>query len=231
MIVAGITLIFVELTLKAAVLVAGYLDLGRVLAATDRAPVEVFLINTGIGLIAVGSVFEALARRWGALRGYLAMRRSLRRLHPLWKAVVTAAPHVALDSRGPVGALLSATFNTRVRLYRYVVEIRDGLLSLSPYVLPSLRSDVLEAAGAAGKRGDDAVVVAEAVWLRVALAAKDRGQAPARAAVEEHVPGGSDLSEEVRWLERVAAAYRRCPLVERLSGDHVSSAVPVRKAA
>lgn len=210
----GTTVGFGYVALKVTVVVAGFFVLSPLLVGIDQAG-EAAILGCSVILIAVGSGYEALALRWSTLAGYVAMRRSMRRLYPLWKDLYEAVPYIAL-SPGASGSLLSAPLSTRDRLYRRVMEIRDGLLALRPYAHPEVRSRALAAATAAGRCGADADAVAEAVWLKVALRARMRGAAAAPSGVTRRAVGGTDFSEEVRWLEHIAVAHRSCPLVTRL---------------
>ncbi|MEN3535219.1 DUF6545 domain-containing protein [Microbispora sp. ZYX-F-249] len=110
--------------------------------------------------------------------------RALHELRPLWKALIGRYPDIALDMDGPL----------RFRLYRRVLEIRDGMLSLTS-VMPAPASE------------DPREVAA---WVTSALRASrpEQGQS---------VPSGSipgpdfagDIERETQWLRQVAAACKQ----------------------
>ncbi len=211
---AGTTAGLLLLALKVAVLTAGFAGAGRLFAGVGEA-VEAALLACSLLLIAVGSGYEGVVAARVRLVEALAARRSLCRLRPLWRLMYATVPYIVLTpgARGVLGA----RFSTRDRLYRRVMEIRDGLLALAPYAHPDVRHRARLDAGAAGKQGADADAVAEAVWLSVAVRAKTHGQSPPRVATGQRVLGSGSFAEEVRWLEHLAAAYEQCPLVEHLA--------------
>ncbi|MEY8042338.1 MAB_1171c family putative transporter [Saccharopolyspora cebuensis] len=92
-------------------------------------------------LLAIGiSVFFAGIAYPGARTGLIKSRiwitewRQYRQLRPLWLALVTAFPNIALFK--PTTPLREALRARRIgiRYYRRIIEIRDGLLQLSPYL-------------------------------------------------------------------------------------------------
>ncbi|UGY91962.1 DUF6545 domain-containing protein [Streptomyces gobiensis] len=127
----------------------------------------------------------------------------LRWLRPLWADLTTAVPAVVLHEELRRG-------EPRMRLHRRVVEIRDAILALQPYVCAERRVQA-EAVGA-GQR-----VVADACWVEAARRAKLAGCAPvdvvarrggANSATQVADGGLEGLDAEVRWLRRLDAARR-----------------------
>lgn len=212
---------FGYVALKVVVVGVSALDLSAALIRVDEVA-EAAILACSVVLIAIGSGYEALARRWFTLAGNIAMRRSLRRLHPLWRALCIAVPYIALSPATAGRSLLPVPFATRDQLYRRVMEIRDGLLALRPYAAPEVRAHALGQAYAAGLAGPAAAAVAEAVWLEVARRAKTAGAAPTPHARAARPVGGHDFPEEVRWLERIATAHASSPLVAQLVNKHHS---------
>ncbi|MFV2121948.1 DUF6545 domain-containing protein, partial [Streptomyces sp. Act-28] len=96
----------------------------------------------------------------------------------------TAAPR---DGTDPVGH------------HRDGIAAKPGTLGAVSGLLPAAR----EAAGSAGP-------VADAYWIKAALAAKAAG-APAGEAADFDTRQATDQDGEVAWLVRVAAAYRSIP--------------------
>lgn len=186
---------------------AGLLGLWALIGAVDDS-LRTALAALSLSLIGIGYGFEPAARWWEA-------RCSLNRLFPLWSSIATALPHIALPSFGSV-------LNTQVRLYRRVMEIRDGLLALRAYAYPAVREQALAAARSRGLSPEDAHALAEAAWVAVALQAKAAGEAPSAAMTARAPLGGASFLEEVRWLERVAAALEGS-LITQLVHDHQPS--------
>ncbi len=156
-----------------------------------------------------------LARDW----------RSLRRLHPLWRALHRAVPGVALAPPSPPLADALDPRDVRFRLHRRAIEIRDCQLALRRHVPPGaadLAVDLCRRAGLAGVRLEATVEAAE---LAAALRARVRGEPPACGqAASSRAPICTDPADEVAWLERVAAAFAS-PVVARVLDqfDAVSS--------
>jgi hypothetical protein len=137
-----------------------------------------------------------------ALAGWLSRYRLHRRLRPLWMDLYRAEPEIALDPPGgpAVGSL-------KLRLYRRVIEIRDGLLALQPYRDPAVGAEATESALRAGLRGERLAADVEAAVVVAALRARANGSAPAEPAAL--VSGGGDLASDTAFLSEVADAYRR----------------------
>lgn len=105
------------------------------------------------------------------------------------------------------------------RLYRRVIEIRDGLLALRSYRDPEVRRRTLQSGKAAGLTGDELHAVVAAAQLKAALNAKAKGRvvptdstdsADARELFE--LRRGDDLTTEATWLARIAHAYVHSPV-------------------
>lgn len=162
--------------------------------------VAVLVIIVGATLPALGPVFSVPAR-W--VRDW----RRYRRLGPLWTALHRAVPEIALDSgRSPRGV--------RFRLYRRVIEIRDGCLAVRALRDPAVAERAAQDARAAGLTGDRARAVVEAVALAAALEARRNGHRDL-GFVDESAPGGDappdpvGLAAEIAWLSKVSAAFAR----------------------
>lgn len=85
-------------------------------------------------LFLVGVSFAGLAARVAAFQVWLHHRRVHHELRPLWERLNAAFPHDALDApAGPLRDWLSPRHVHR-RFLRRVVEVRDGLVQLSPYL-------------------------------------------------------------------------------------------------
>jgi hypothetical protein len=152
--------------------------------------------HAAIGLILVGSSVPAVGVAWRAARHW----RYLRALHPLWQDLTGAVPEVVLGEELRRREL-------RMRLHRRVVEIRDAILALQPYVSAAQR-DAAEATAPAARRD-----LAEACWIETARHAKLAGRAPDET-VQRRAVGSAgddadadlDLEAEAQWLRRIETA-------------------------
>jgi len=140
-------------------------------------------------LLAVGGALVPAGRR---SRVVLAEYRSLLALRPLWTAMRDAFPEVILFSPRRAVVEMAGVDDVRLRLYRRVIEIRDGMLALRPYlcgVLPETPE-------------------AEAAAIAQALRRRATGMPPSGAS-PGFAPVGPEMADEVAWLSRVSRAYRR----------------------
>ncbi|MBM2620013.1 hypothetical protein JIG36_31320 [Actinoplanes sp. LDG1-06] len=157
------------------------------LAAID--PPAMFVQAASALLMVVGGSVTAFPRARAALAAY----RSLLALRPLWKAMRDAFPAIILFSPRRAIVELAGVDDVHLRLYRRVIEIRDGMMALRGY-LP-------ENAGAGGP-------VAEAERIAGALRRRAEGVEPA-----DHTGGwapvGPEMADEVAWLSAVSQAYRK----------------------
>lgn len=164
-------------------------------------------LGTAVALLAAAG---ASAPRWPVLLGvplrWLRARRTHRALEPLWSALHSELPEIALapDRAGRRGPR-PATF----ALYRRVIEIRDAHLALRPYF------DPLPPRPSAG-RGERPEPDAESEAAAIAAALENRrlGRRPGSVAEDSGcapimtVPG--TLEAEAAWLLRVTDAFVRC---------------------
>ncbi|MEW2572383.1 MAB_1171c family putative transporter [Streptomyces sp. NPDC047070] len=157
---------------------------------------------------------------------WLSAYRRHRALEPLWSALRTELPQIALDPAAPRRPVL---WRAEFDLYRRVIEIRDGHLALRPY-FPA------DATGRAAPDGTDGTVVGpagpvgpvgpgdrsaevravvEAATIAAALEGKRAGRAPAgvhsSSPVSQQIAG--TVAAEVAWLLLVTAAFVSSPEV------------------
>jgi hypothetical protein len=195
--------------------VAQRLGLGDPLAGSDL-PTEL-LVAGSIGLIVVGSTLPAWGPRVGipALHRWAGQYRAHRRLYPLWRALVRATPEIALVPPPSALADALAVRDLGFRLYRRVIEIRDGRLALRPYLHPVMPERARALCAAAGVSGEEADAVVEAAGLAAAMEAKARGGPASLIPLSLGTAGGgADVDSEVALLEQVAGCYRRSPIVQ-----------------
>lgn len=155
------------------------------------------LCVTSMSLVALGATMPAWSRNlaespsalFRSYRAYLELRQ-------LWSALRDAVPDIALKQRAR---------NAELRLYRRVIEIRDGILTVRTDVDERTRAAVIRCARRRGldDAGVDAVVEAAAIHRGVT----ERGVAADGVPVNAEVIGGSNLEDEVAWLRRVAKGY------------------------
>lgn len=139
----------------------------------------------GVVAFLLGISFPMVHSRWQAYRSRGRRRRDAATLTPLWQLVTEAVPGVVLpDRRGGPTAML----------HRRVVEIRDALTQLSPYLPESF---------------DTAGVGAQAMMLR--SAAEDYRSSGASGGAVRHLlpPDGTGLDADAAPL---------LPVAERLAG-------------
>ncbi len=180
------------LIISAVGMIAGVLNRGEVLVVnlftllrpqlgvSESDPFGRFTLALTVVGITLGTSLPALnagIERWR-------QAAALRELRPLWEALRTQYPSITLDFDGPL----------KLRLFRRVVEIRDGMLTLTSVAEPP-----------AGETPDEV-----AAWLSASLEAAQSGDGTG-------VPSGSipgpdfagDIDRETAWLRQVAAAYKR----------------------
>jgi hypothetical protein len=96
----------------------------------------------------------------------------------------------------------------QLRLYRRVIEIRDGRLALAEFLDPATARSTRAAAEAAGLPEAEADGISEAALLLDAVKRKAQGCPTDRPPPPS--PDTSDtLADEVEWLLRVARPLRR----------------------
>nr|WP_147460074.1 MAB_1171c family putative transporter [Actinokineospora cianjurensis] len=141
---------------------------------------------------------------WGPrLAVWVRSYRTYRTLYPLWLAIYQAVPHIALEPPRSAAHDLVQTTELSHRLYRRVIEIRDGLLVLRS----RLTSDVLaQAAATARTAGRDPEAVVAASQIRAALGAPVGGED-----LVFFSPPIDSLPSEIAWLVRVSECFVRYP--------------------
>jgi Family of unknown function (DUF6545) len=218
---AGRTPLGCGLVLIAAGMVAGlcFLGYGTAVVAARVAGVDGSFISSAPGIIQ--GLFGALIVLVGVgsflpATGYCPLIRrvtaywSLRRLYPLWAGLCQAVPGIALDPV-PAWADRLDPRDLDMRLYRRVIEIRDGYMALAPVDVPGIEDLVQAAAGRHRLRPADQATLAAAVQLELARRAELRGDHwPAGAGLppaNREFLAGADLDSEVRLLTTVATHW------------------------
>ncbi|MEV4442517.1 MAB_1171c family putative transporter [Streptomyces sp. NPDC049577] len=175
--------------------------------------------GTGILFLVAGLTMPSWGPRVSDGRRLVRNFVTYQRLHPLWRALSTAVPAIALNPRPATRLAHLLPGDIDFRLYRRVIEIQDGLLALRPYMDPDVVDAARRSGHEAGLSGDGLRAQVQAVSLAAALRAKhdDHRQRPGGepAPLGPETPEGGGYADEVAWLLRVAQAYTALPVTER----------------
>ncbi|MEU6462178.1 MAB_1171c family putative transporter [Streptomyces sp. NPDC046976] len=138
------------------------------------------------------------ARAWWALA----------RLYPMWHELMSAFPNLPMEpARSRVGELTRRDIDADLQLNRWVHDMADAIEKLRHHVPDGL----MTAAQDTADRGDAAV--AQAYWIKAALAAKDQGT-PAGPVAAFEQQQATDQDDEAAWLRRVARAYKKTTITQ-----------------
>jgi hypothetical protein len=156
---------------------------------------SVFLLLLGIVLFIAGMVYPYLVTRLAVTRVWLRHRRAYRKLRPLWMILNERFPQDALN-RVPVSPWHDALTLRSVhrRYYRRVIECRDGLVRISPY-LATEETDLTDPRHLARRLTD-------------ALRAHAAGEPVSTQAVPVAVPRDDSLDADADRLIELANAVR-----------------------
>ncbi|MEU6918488.1 MAB_1171c family putative transporter [Streptomyces olindensis] len=160
------------------------------------------LTDVALGCVLIGIVLFAGVQLATHLRSVLSHRRMYEQLAPLWQALVSAYPELVLN-REPSRPRWSRPRlrRTHARFYRRLIECRDGLVRLSPYL-------ALAAPGTDLARcGPDQL----ARHITKALALKPETEDPDTAlpAARVALPTGNDLGADADTLVTLSTALSR----------------------
>lgn len=211
----GATIALLITVLKAAVVLTALVGQMSVWNgwAIKVAPV---LIMALILAVVAGLISKSAASwwaRWGERRDH---RRSLAALEPLWRGLTSAVPNIALDQRA-MASLTGNHLSPHDKLYRWVIEINDGLLALASYTSAPLWQEAFDHARAAGEPAQQARVIADTVALNVSLAryrARSRVEQPSTHLVTRQ---SGDFSIEVERLSLLSHTGQRCRLTAQIT--------------
>jgi hypothetical protein len=167
---------------------------------------SVYSISVTVGCsLAIIMPLSASLTRW----------RHANRLYPLWRALCDASPHIALHPRRGRFADALTLRDSRHRLHRRIVEIRDGLLIMREWITPATYDRIVTGIRAGENLCErEAEAAATACWLTVALAAKAAGLDRVDKPLDLVRQGGVDRESELQWLSAVAKAWAS-PLVHK----------------
>ncbi len=131
------------------------------------------------------------ARAWWALA----------RLYPMWCELMAAFPAIPMElPRSRYRELTRRDMDAELRLDRWIHDVADAVEKLRHHVPDNLMAAAKEKAAHGA--------VAQAYWIKAALAAKAGGVAAGPVAAFEQ-PAATDQDGEVAWLRRVARAYKK----------------------
>ncbi|WP_037642150.1 MAB_1171c family putative transporter [Streptomyces exfoliatus] len=159
------------------------------------------LLVVSILLFVAGVTYSGVRVRVASIRLWLRHRRDHRRLEPLWQVLTDAYPQNVLGAASPALRDRWRARKVHRRYHRRIVECRDGLVDISPYLAdgddevdgPALGRDPAELA----------------VRLRRAAAQIGDGVRVPRQAVPLAMDLGDDREADVRQLIAVSDALRR----------------------
>jgi len=124
---------------------------------------------------------------------------------PLWSALHEITPEIALD---PAASELRDRLRFRnldFRLYRRVIEIRDGRLVLRPFLDADVARRARDDALKGGQSDGDVEAIVEARVLATGVENARLRRRPTEVLPASEL-GGDDFRSEVEWLLQVARA-------------------------
>jgi uncharacterized protein DUF6545 len=166
-------------------------------------------VATVLVLVGATSQWWGLRLRLPSLARWFRWYRAYLELRPLWLALYRANPQIALVPPSPRLFEVLVPRDLGLRLYRRVIEIRDGRLALQPYLDPGVAVQARRMAAESGITGQKLDAVVEAAVLDAALRAQARGRPLVHSAARISVPGGGDFESDVAFLTEVVRAFRR----------------------
>lgn len=168
-------------------------------------------LSNGIGILLVASGFTmpSWGPRLSAARVWIADYRAYQRLYPLWRDLYETVPEIALNPPAPPFIERIRHRNLHYRLYRLVIETRDGLLVLRPYMDTGVAAAAAEKVRESHPEEEGRHAVEEAVRLKTALEARGADLSPPGQSAGTDVPNRSceDYASDLSWLLQVAREY------------------------
>jgi hypothetical protein len=199
-------------------------DVVDVLKSGVQAGSEDVLSNVFGAVCATLVVAGTTVAKWGgaaaAAARWLRTYRTYARLGPLWEALHTELPQIALADR-PRGLGAARPSGTDFALYRRVIEIDDGRLALRPYAPPPAAAAAALAPLADDPSEEAGACLVEAVSIAAALVNlragrrlddPDAGVADPDARPYAAVRSGG-VDAEAAWLLRVCEALTCSPAI------------------
>lgn len=150
--------------------------------------IAIVVITFSVTLDVVGLLTPAALMRLSAAYIWGQHLRDLGKLRPLWTALRRAFPEHELYKRIPDRG------GVHLRRHRRLVEIRDGLVRISPHLPPDTPVD-------------DPIAIAQR--LPAALQRQEAGESPASQQVLSLLTGSPTLDDEAAALTSLSKAYAR----------------------
>jgi hypothetical protein len=161
------------------------------------------LVSLGFLTLALGAIVPLVDGAIREVPRMHAQRRANRTLEPLWQALHAEFPELALELRSP---------GPGRALYRRVVEIRDGLVLLSPHFDAEVADRADRRSTAAGEDADDRQAAVEAALVQGALQARRAGRpTPPRPAQLTGPDSPRDWEDDAASLMRLARRFAEAP--------------------
>lgn len=158
--------------------------------------------NWAMGSVLIGICYSACVQLISRLRSIVHHRRMHQELTPLWTVLTSAYPELVLN-QAPAGSKWHRLHQRRTheqRFYRRLIECRDGLVRLSPY-LTRVAPDADLARGPTDRLARH---ITEALALKPTAEGPDTELSAARVAS----PASNDLGADARELIAISHALR-----------------------
>ncbi len=181
-------------------------------------------LSTALGPVfaALGAVLITAGFAGPAVSAWRRRRSDYRALRPLWDLVYRADERLALEAPPSAWTERLAVRDLEWRTARRGLEIRDGQLTLRPWVGPAVVTAAGRLAERDGLAADDRSALIVAAALRSAVEALNSGTAPRPREDQTPLPGlDTEPAEERAHLVRVAH-YLHAPL----TAEAVATAAP-----
>ncbi|MFI6447312.1 MAB_1171c family putative transporter [Kitasatospora sp. NPDC050543] len=183
-------------------------------------------LSTGLGPVfaAAGAVLITVGFAGPAGAAWLRRRRDYRALRPLWDLVYRADRRLALEAPPSAWTERLALRDLEWRTARRGLEIRDGQLTLRPWVDPAVVAATTAVAERAALDEAERAALIVAAALRSAVEALNAGVPPRPREEQVTLPGlDAEPGEERAHLVRVALG-----LGGPLTGEALAAAAPAR---
>jgi hypothetical protein len=182
------------------------------IAATLDGVASLFLLS--------GWATASMEPRFAAARDWVARYRGQRALYPLWISMYRAIPAIALDPPTSRWRAVWDPRDVKLRTLRRMIEIRDGRLSIAPYINPGVTATARRLGMDAGLSGEDLDAVVEAAQIRTGLWALAERASPFGATDVPPITGFHEIAAELHWLTRVAVAFTDSPVAAAAADLH-----------
>jgi hypothetical protein len=173
------------------------------------------LIASSVACMTAGVTMPAWGSRFGisAIYKWLERYGTYRQLYPLWSVLYRATPEIGLLPPKNVVADAFTLRDLEFRLYRRIVEIRDGILALRLYTDAHVIQRAQELSQAARLPANEVRATVEAASLAAALEMRKQDSPSHAVPPSFDLYGGPDIRSEASVLVAVARSFRHSPIV------------------